>query len=249
MDELIARIQSNLAAVEQKITAAAQISGRMRQDIRLVVVTKSQSAETVEAVLRAGAYILGENYPEETLAKIEVLKNKYPVEWHMIGHLQSRKAKIVAEHFHFFQSLDRIEIAQKLNQQLSVTNRRLPVLLEFNTAGEASKSGWDASREQDWETLLPDIRILRDLPHLEIRGLMTMPPLLEDPEQVRPYFSRLSRLRDFITGEIPDLNLRELSMGTSADYEIGVQEGATLVRVGTAILGPRIYHTEIQHSS
>jgi len=244
LEELVSRIRTNLVEVQNRISASAQISGRDSREIRLVVVTKSQPVEILEAAILAGARLLGENYPEETLPKILELKDKYPVEWHMIGHLQGRKARIVAEHFQFFQSLDRIEIAEKLNQQLAPFGRRLMVLLEFNTGGETSKSGWDATREQNWEALIPDIRRIRSLPNLEIRGLMTMPPLLNPAEQVRPYFSRLARLRDFLAGELPDLDLCELSMGTSADFEIGVQEGATLVRVGTAILGPRSYTSE-----
>lgn len=249
MDELTAQIQANLASVQQKIAAAAQSSGRDYRDIRLVVVTKSQPVEVVEAVLKAGANLLGENYPEETLPKILSLKGRYPAEWHMIGHLQGRKARIVSEHFHLFQALDRVEIAEKLNQQLAILHRRMPVLLEFNTGGETSKSGWDAALEQDWEKLLPDIRHIRTLPYLEIRGLMTMPPLLEPPDLVRPYFMRLRKLRDFISAEMPDLNLSDLSMGTSSDFQIGIQEGATLVRIGTAIVGPRMKNLETQPHS
>jgi hypothetical protein len=157
----------------------------------------------------------------------------------MIGHLQSRKAPIVAEHFDMIQSLDRRDLAEKLQARAAGFGRRLPVLLEFNTGGEESKSGWDAVDEKVWPHLLEDVRQIAALPNLELRGLMTMPPLFETPEAVRPFFVRLRRLRDFIQSELADVDLRELSMGTSADYEIAVQEGATLVRIGTAIVGQR----------
>jgi pyridoxal phosphate enzyme (YggS family) len=157
----------------------------------------------------------------------------------MIGHLQSRKAPIVAEHFDMLQSLDRRDLAEKLQTRAAGFGRRLPVLLEFNTGGEESKSGWNAVDENNWPHLLEDVRQIAALPNLELRGLMTMPPLFETPEEARPFFVRLRRLRDFIQSQIAEVDLRELSMGTSADYEIAVQEGATLVRIGTAILGQR----------
>lgn len=239
MNELVEQIAKNIQAISHRITAAAITGGHDPQKVRLVVVTKAQPVEVVEAALQAGATLCGENYPEESQAKILQLKARYPAEWHMIGHLQSRKAAIIAEHFDFYQSLDRVEIAQKLNQQLSERGRRLPVLLEFNTGGEESKSGWDAAQDENWESLLDTVRKIAKLPNLEIRGLMTMPPLVDAPEMARPYFARLRRLRDYFQTEIPELSLSELSMGTSSDFEIGVQEGATMVRIGTAILGPR----------
>jgi hypothetical protein len=239
MDDLVRRIKGNLEAVNIRIAAAAAQSGRTPSDVRLVVVTKAQPVEVVEAALQAGARIVGENYPEETLPKILALKSLYPAEWHMIGHLQSRKAPIVAEHFDMLQSLDRRDLAEKLQARAAGFGRRLPVLLEFNTGGEESKSGWDAVDDKFWPNLLDDVRQIAALPNLELRGLMTMPPLFESPEAVRPYFVRLRRLRDFIQSNISEVDLTELSMGTSADFEIAVQEGATLVRIGTAILGQR----------
>ena len=239
MEELIKQIQTNLTTIQAKIDHAALRSGRNSQDVQLVVVTKSQPLTTLEAAVQAGVHVFGENYPEETLPKILALKGRYAVEWHMIGHLQSRKAAIVAEHFNVYQSLDRVEIALKLEQHLSVVQRRIPVLLEFNMGGETSKSGWDAAQEGEWEKILPDIQRIQSLAHLEIRGLMTMPPLVEDPEQARNFFSSLRRLRDFLSAAFPHLDLHELSMGTSADFECAIEEGATLVRIGSAIVGPR----------
>jgi pyridoxal phosphate enzyme (YggS family) len=239
MEDLVRRITENIAAVQARIATAARQAGRSSADVRLVVVTKAQPVEVVEAALQAGACIVGENYPEETLPKIVALKSKYAAEWHMIGHLQSRKAPIVAEHFDMLQSLDRFDLAEKLQARAAGFGRRLPVLLEFNTGGEESKSGWDAVDETRWPDLLEDVRRIAAMPNLELRGLMTMPPLFETPEDARPFFVRLRQLRDYFQAEIADADWRELSMGTSADFEIAVQEGATLVRIGTAILGQR----------
>jgi PLP dependent protein len=239
MEERTQRIAENIQSIEARIANAARQAGRKAAEIRLVVVTKAQPHEIVEDALRAGARILGENYPEETLPKLLALKSRYPAEWHMIGHLQSRKAAIVAEHFDMFQSLDSLDLAVKIQNRSAGFGRRLPVLLEFNTGGEVSKSGWDAVDELRWPDLLPDVRRVAAMPNLEIRGLMTMPPLVEQPEQARPYFDRLRRLRDFIQVEVDGIQLYELSMGTSTDFESAVLEGATLVRIGTAILGTR----------
>lgn len=240
MEELVFQIRRNLEAVNERIQAAAQSAGRNAGDVRLVVVTKAQPVEVVRAAVEAGVRILGENYPEETLPKIQALAaTRTPVAWHMIGHLQSRKASIVAEHFNLFQSLDSLRLAEKLERQLVERNRVLPVLLEFNVGGEESKFGWSAWEPAQWDALLPEIEALLALPHLDVCGLMTMPPLYGDPEQTRPFFARLRELGEFLTHRFGLAHFRELSMGTSADYPAAVQEGATLVRIGTAIVGPR----------
>ena len=239
MTELAERISQNIAQVKARMERAFLSARRSPSGARLVVVTKAQPIDTVEAALQAGAEILGENYPEESLAKIEALKPHYAAEWHMIGHLQSRKAGIVASHFDVFQSLDRLEIARKLDSLLAGSGRRMPVLVEFNTGGESSKAGWDAADETGWPELLEQVRQIQQFPHLEVRGLMTMPPLFEQADLARPFFARLRTLRDFLEGNLPGVHLAELSMGTSSDFEAAIQEGATLVRIGTAILGPR----------
>jgi pyridoxal phosphate enzyme (YggS family) len=238
MDEVTKRICQNLAQVHEKIERAARSSGRAAEKIQLVVVSKAQPVEAVRAAVAAGACLFGENYPELAQEKITALAGE-AVEWHMIGHLQGRKARIVAEEFNYLHSLDRLELAERLERLLAPLGKQLPVLLEFNLAGEASKSGWPAGEEADWEALLPNVEAICSFPHLQVRGLMTMPPLFADPQQARPYFVRLARLRDFLAARVPSVGFEELSMGTSADYEVAVQEGATFVRVGTAILGPR----------
>jgi pyridoxal phosphate enzyme (YggS family) len=159
----------------------------------------------------------------------------------MIGHVQSRKARLVVDHFALLHSLDSLKLAQRLNRFADERNHILPVLLEFNVGGEESKSGWDASDESRWNSFMPEITDLLQLPHLRVQGLMTMPPLETDPQDSRQFFQRLRRLRDFLAAQFPNVDWRELSMGTSSDYTVAVEEGATLVRVGTAIVGARKY--------
>lgn len=232
-------IRKNLERVRTRMIEAAQSAGRDINSTRLVVVTKGQPVSVIRAAVEAGATILGENYPEETLPKMQEIGMQPGLSWHMIGHLQSRKAGLVAVHFDTFESLDNLPLAQKLERILALQNRRLPVLLEFNVGGEESKYGWDASEERHWERLLGDVENVLHLPHLEVRGLMTMPPFAEDPETSRPYFDRLRRLADYFSGRFQAQSFSELSMGTSGDFEVAIQEGATLIRLGTAILGPR----------
>src|SRR6266511_3129837 len=159
----------------------------------------------------------------------------------MIGHVQSRKAGLVAQHFNLLHSLDSLKLAQRLNRFCEEAGHILPVLLEFNVGGEESKSGWPAWDESQWELLTNDISAVLGLPHLQLHGLMAMPPLGETAEFSRPFFQRLRHLQEYLAKRFPNAAWTELSMGTSLDYEVAVQEGATLVRVGTAIVGPRSY--------
>jgi hypothetical protein len=222
----------------ERIAAAERRAGRAPGSARLVVVTKSQPVETVRAAREAGVKILGENYPEEAVDKIAAL-GAAGVEWHMIGHVQSRKANLIPTNFALMHSLDSLKLATRLDRFAAQAGRPLPVLLEFNVGAEESKFGWSASDETRWPALLPELDMVLKLPHLKVRGLMTMPPLFENPERTRPYFQKLRRLREFLAQHFPAADWSELSMGTSADFEAAVEEGATLVRVGTAIVGPR----------
>lgn len=244
MSDLVASIRENYHHALDQIATAARKSGRDPDDVKLVVVTKSQPLEVVQSAIEAGVRVLGENYPEEGVTKIQSLPPQTGVEWHMIGHVQSRKARLVAEHFELLHSLDSLKLAQRLNRFAAECGRVLPVLLEFNLGGEESKSGWDASDGSLWNALHPDIRSILDLPNLHIQGLMTMPPLGDDAEDSRRFFLRLRLLRDHLALAFPQADWRELSMGTSADYTVAVEEGATLVRVGTAIVGERRYKSE-----
>jgi len=239
MTDLVSSIRERYLKTLDQITAAARKSNRSPDEIRLVVVTKSQPLETVQAAIEAGVQILGENYPEEGVMKIQSLAGQSGVEWHMIGHVQSRKARLVADHFALLHSLDSLKLAQRLNRFALEANRTLQVLLEFNVGGEESKSGWDASDKSRWDKFLPEASALLDFPNLRVHGLMTMPPLGTEPEDSRRFFQRLRLLRDHLATQFPKADWHELSMGTSADYTVAVEEGATLVRVGTAIVGAR----------
>jgi pyridoxal phosphate enzyme (YggS family) len=203
-----------------------------------VVVSKSQPLEVVRAAITAGVSILGENYAEEAVTKISALPQT-AVEWHMIGHVQSRKAELVAAHFSLLHSLDSVKLARRLNLYCDEAGRILPVLLEANVSGEESKFGFPAWDEKHWPDLLPAIDQILTFPRLRVLGLMTMPPFFDDPEQTRPFFQRLRRLQKFLRKNFPQIDWPELSMGTSLDFITAIEEGATFVRVGQAILGPR----------
>ena len=239
MSERGREIRDRYLGVMDQISKTAARYGRKAEDIKVVVVSKAQPIDIVETAVEAGIRSFGENYPEESCEKIVRFRDVEGIEWHMIGHLQSRKARIVAESFQWLHSLDSLHLAEKLNTILAETRKSLPVLIEVNVSGEESKFGLPAWQETDWMSIAEACIELRKYPFLEIRGLMTMPPLSEDPEKTRPFFARLRRLREFLEEKMPGASLPELSMGTSADYLAAVKEGATLVRIGQAILGPR----------
>jgi pyridoxal phosphate enzyme (YggS family) len=241
MNDLVELIRERYRSTLDLIDGAAKRSGRTPDSVKLVVVTKTQTLEVVQAAIEAGARILGENYPEEGAMKIQSLCNFSAVEWHMIGHIQSRKAQIVAQNFNYVHSLDSLKLAARLDRFCQEAGRTLPVLLEFNVGGEESKSGWVASDEARWPALVDELGGLFSMQHLQVRGLMTMPPLGTSAELSRPYFQKLKRLQEFFHTQFPQADFKELSMGTSTDFEVAVEEGATLVRVGTAIVGPRTY--------
>ncbi len=235
---LAEQIAERYTQVLERVHQAAQRAGRDPAEVHLVVVTKGQPLERIQAVIAAGAEDLGENYPEEARVKMDALA-RYDLRWHMIGHLQRRKARLVVERFDWLHSLDRVKLARRLENLAAQAGRVLPVLLQFNVSGEATKSGWSAWDEERWEALLPEVEAVLACEHLQVRGLMTIPPPAPDPEGARPYFRRLRRLRDFLARHFPEAIWEELSMGMSADFEVAIEEGATFVRVGTAILGPR----------
>ena len=237
-EKLYGSIQRNYQLALENIDRAAQSVGRDANQVRLLVVTKGHPIETARAVISSGATCLGENYVENALPKIEALVDKN-IEWHMVGHVQSRKAKSVNAHFSWVHSVDRLKLARRLNNFAGQNERVLPVLLECNVSQEASKFGWPAWNEEQWPQLADTLRHIIDLPSLEVRGLMTMPPFDPDPEKSRRFFIKLRRLRDYFASQFPRTDWSELSMGMSGDYEVAVQEGATIVRVGTAIVGPR----------
>jgi pyridoxal phosphate enzyme (YggS family) len=225
-------IADNLKTVQDRITAAAARAGRDPSSVKLVVVTKTVDAGRIREAAAAGAMILGENRVQEAKEKIERLG---PIaSWHLIGRLQTNKAKFAVKLFYLIHSVDSLELAKELDRQAAKMGKVQDVLVEVNIAGEAAKAGVNVD---DTPGL---VREAAKLEHIAIKGLMTMPPYSEDPENSRPYFRRLRELASAIAGEhIANASMQELSMGMSGDFETAVEEGATLVRVGTAIFGER----------
>ena len=242
MNEIVKTIREKYLETLDRIAGAAKKAGRDPGSVKLVVVTKSQPVEIVRAAMEAGAKILGENYPEEGVMKIQSLAEFSAVEWHMIGHVQSRKAQLVAANFGFLHSLDNLKLAKKLDRFCGEAGRKLPTLLEFNVGGEESKGGWPAWDETLWSELSAELNEVFALSNINVRGLMAMPPLGENAEFSRSYFRKVKRLQEYLSAQFPQVGFSELSMGTSTDYEVAVEEGATFVRVGTAIVGARQYH-------
>lgn len=231
-------IKERYEAVLVGIGEAARSAGRDPAEVQLVVVTKGHPVVLVEAVIEAGAHLLGENYVEEAVPKMAAI-GAGRVGWHMIGHIQSRKAETVCQHFAMVHSLDRLKVAKRLDRFAGELGVRLPVLLECNVSGEGSKSGFPAWDEAQWEALAMELGAVVALPHLEIQGLMSMPPWSVDPEESRPFFRRTVRLQQVLKAAYPEVVWDMLSMGMSGDYRVAIEEGATIVRVGTAILGER----------
>ena len=234
------KIKDNYLRTLERIAEAAYGAGRKPEDVKLVVVTKTHPIEVVEAVAEAGGKYLGENYAEEAALKIESLSSQYSVQWHMIGHVQSRKANLVCDYFDYLHSLDSLKLAVRLDRLAAERSRVLPVLLELNLGGEESKFGWPLWKEEQWQSILSDIVQVLDLLHLQVKGLMGMAPFFDDAEKARPYYKRLRLFQEFLQSHLPQVTWSELSMGMSADFEVAVQEGATWVRIGQSILGPRI---------
>lgn len=233
------QINTNYQAVLGQIYTAVERSGRSSQDVRLVVVTKGHPVDAIQAVIAAGAQMLGENYVDAAAPKIDKLKPFYGVEWHMIGHIQSRKARTVCEYFDYVHSLDSFKLASRLNRFAGELDISLPVLLECNVSGEDTKYGFPFWRESDLPALFAIVSEIVSLPHLEVHGLMAMAPFFDDPEKARPYFRQLKNLQNRLSQQYPGTDWRELSMGMSGDFQVAVEEGATLVRIGTAIMGSR----------
>lgn len=225
-------ISENLAAVTERMRQAALRCRRNPGEIRLVAVSKTVSPEKIREAIKAGVTILGENYIQEARKKIEEIGGA--IEWHFIGHLQSNKVKYAVDLFTMIHSVDSVSLAEELNRAAEKRNKIIPVLVQVNISGEETKSGINP---EETARLLTE---LSSMDRLSVRGLMTMPPWFENQEAARPYFIALRKLRDELSERhIKNITLRELSMGMSGDFEVAIEEGATLVRVGTAIFGPR----------
>src|SRR5256885_3722924 len=226
----MAKIQENLERVRDQIAQAAQVSGRTMADIELVAVTKTHPAEIVREAIDAGQVVFGESKVQEARAKIQLLPSN--LRWHFIGHLQKNKIRHALPLFELIHSVDSLGLAQAINRIAHEDGLHPRILLEVNVAGEGSKFGFKAT------TLRAELESLLVLPRLSIEGLMCIPPLAKEAETSRNYFVELRELRDALEQEF-QVKLPHLSMGMTNDYSVAVEEGATLVRVGTAIFGER----------
>lgn len=227
-------IARNVEAVFANIRLAAQRAGRQAGSIRLIAVTKSVSVDRIRLAIEAGVRILGENRLQEALPKLTAVGPRADLAWHFIGRLQRRKVKAVVGRFEMIHSVDSVELAAEIDRRAGEAGLCQPVLLEVNIGGEPSKAGFLPAS-------VPDaLATLDGMPNLSIRGLMAIPPATSDPEAARPYFRRLSELARSQAGlGLHRVRMEHLSMGMSQDYAIAVEEGATMVRLGTAIFGPR----------
>ncbi len=232
------QVQEQMNEVQERVEAAARRSSRDIDAIRIVGVTKTHPYNVVRAAHKAGLRLIGENRVEEALPKKAASQDLADLEWHMIGHIQSRKSKSVVDIFDAVHSVDRIKIADRLNRDAESAGLRLPILLECNVSGEASKWGWQLTEKESWPEIVDEFTRIQKLENLEVRGLMTMAPMVADPERVRPIFEKLRLLRDYLQNAVPG-DWAELSMGMTEDYTVAVEEGATLLRIGRAIFGPR----------
>jgi PLP dependent protein len=229
-------IIENIAQVRERIVDAAGHAGRDPNEIALMAVSKTQPAERIREAYQAGLRLFGENRVQEFSEKAPSLLDLHEAQWHLIGHLQGNKARKAAELFGAVDSVDSLRLAEKLNAAAAFLGKKLVVLIEVNVGGEAAKSGV-APDSPDLEDLL---RAAPELDHLEIRGLMTVPPFTHDPQGARPYFRTLRELRHQIAArKLPAVGMEVLSMGMSHDFEVAIEEGSTCVRVGTAIFGER----------
>jgi pyridoxal phosphate enzyme (YggS family) len=225
-------VAANCREVLERIGEAASRSGRTPKEIKLLAASKSQTVDKIRAAAGAGIRLFGENYVQEAEAKRSALDGS--VEWHMIGHLQRNKVKTALNLFAVIQTVDSLELARALDKEAKKRERPARAFIEVNLAGEESKSGVARDR------VAPLLEQIGKLSYIRIEGLMAVPPFRDSPEDVRPYFRALSELRDRLTTlKAPNLDLKELSMGMTHDFSVAIEEGATLVRIGTAIFGPR----------
>ncbi|WP_342039446.1 YggS family pyridoxal phosphate-dependent enzyme [Desulfatibacillum alkenivorans] len=229
-------IRKNLREIQDSIQKAAEKCGRDPQSIRLVAVSKTKPAEMLRQAADAGATIFGENYIQEAREKIAEL-DSLEVEWHFIGHLQSNKAKYAVPLFSLIHSVDSFKLAREIDKQAAKAEKIQDILVQVNISGEETKSG---AGENEAINLVKEISALENV---RVKGLMTMPPFFDDPDRARPFFRRLRELAQAIQSKgFENVSMEELSMGMTGDFEAAIEEGATLVRVGTAIFGARNYN-------
>jgi PLP dependent protein len=227
----VGNIAENLARIRRRMADAAARAGRDENSVRLVAVSKTKPVAMMKEAIQAGVRILGENYVQEAIPKIEAIGPE--VQFHFIGHLQSKKARQVVPHFSMIHSVDSIKLAEEISKRSLAMGKVMDILIQVNVAGEESKFG---IRPEELRPLLEEIASLEGA---AVKGLMTMPPYFDQPERVRPFFRVLRELAGSLEGAVKGVTLKELSMGMSGDFEVAIEEGATLVRVGTSIFGER----------
>lgn len=226
-------MRDRIESVKARMRAAAVAAGRDPGTVRLVAVSKTHPADRVREAAAAGAAVFGENYIQEARQKIEALAD-LDVSWHFIGHLQRNKAKYAVPLFDLIHSVDSLRLAAELDRQAARCGKVQEILVQVNISGEETKSGVEEAG------CLELVRSIAALAHLRVRGLMTMPPFFDQPDRARPFFAALRRLSERIRSDaLPGVGMSELSMGMTGDFEAAVAEGATLVRIGTAIFGER----------
>jgi len=228
----VSDISSRYHAVQETIRRAAEKAGRSPGDIRLVVVSKTYGVDEIREAIKAGATLLGESRVQEAKEKIAVL-GRENLQWHLVGHLQKNKVKYIFDLFHMVHSVDSVELAEEIHRLGTAKNRGMEILIQVNVAGDEAKFGLSP------DSALEAVKEISRLKNVSIRGLMTIPPFEEDPEKSREYYKSLRELRDHIVAR--GFDLPELSMGMSHDYGVAIEEGATLIRVGSAIFGERTY--------
>jgi PLP dependent protein len=226
-------MKNRIDQIRLRIQQSAIACGRDPSSIKLVAASKSVSPERIETAIKAGLDIFGENYIQEAIKKIKVL-TQYPIQWHFIGHLQSNKANRAVQYFDLIHTVDSLNLAIALDQQAKRINKIQKILIQVNVAGETTKSGIKVNEA---------ISVVKDISRLEnlsVMGLMTMPPYFNSPDKIRPFFRALAKLKSFLQEQsIKNINMNDLSMGMTGDFETAICEGATMVRIGTAIFGKR----------
>lgn len=229
-------VKENLKEVEARVQAACNRAGRAREDVLLIAVSKTKPVELIREIMETGTKDFGENKVQEMCNKIEEIRE--PLNWHLIGHLQRNKVKYIVDKACLIHSVDSIRLAEEIQKEAVKKDvKKVPVLIEVNMAEEDSKDGIASSEA---EALVKEIA---KLPNLQIRGLMTIAPFVDDPEENRVHFRAMRELRDYLnTLNIPGVEMKELSMGMTNDFEVAIEEGATIIRVGTAIFGERNYN-------
>ncbi|MBF0241363.1 MAG: YggS family pyridoxal phosphate-dependent enzyme [Desulfamplus sp.] len=237
-------IKDRLATIKTQIADAAKICGREPEEITLVAVSKKKSVDTVLDAINSGVKIFGENYIQEATDKIDAIRQKIgqkidlDIKWHFIGHLQSNKAKVAVKYFDLIHTVDSIKLAQEIDRQAEKIGKIQDILIQVNISQEETKSGTEAD---DAISLVESISTLKSL---SLKGLMGMPPFFDEPERARPYFRELAKIRDRIekmriTSISNSISMEHLSMGMSGDFQVAIEEGSTMVRIGTSIFGTR----------